>query len=74
MEIFAVLALLTIMTFLVIGWWYGSLFCCVFLTLIGIGTCVIINAAGAREDVVFFCLFVTGFAWAPRLMRRPLPH
>jgi hypothetical protein len=73
MEILIGLALATVA---VIGWFYGNLFVCVFLTLgalLGGGFGLFLAAVGEPQSGVtlfLVSLVLVGIAWAPRLYRQ----
>jgi hypothetical protein len=57
---------LLIATVIVLGWWLGSLFVCVFLTLADVLLATVLAASGVEGMPVFLCLVVGIIIWVPR--------
>src|SRR5215471_6866213 len=77
MEILVGILVLAIASVLVIGWWYGSTFVCVFMTLglavpcIGLGLLGLVS--GGPGGPPFFCAgwLLVALIWAPHIWRSP---
>jgi hypothetical protein len=57
---------LLIATVIVLGWWAGALFLCVFLTLADVMVAAVLAASGVEGMPVFICLVVGVLIWVPR--------
>jgi hypothetical protein len=57
---------LLIATVIVLGWWLGLMFVCVFLTLADVLVAVVLAASGVQGMPVFMCLVVGIIIWVPR--------
>jgi hypothetical protein len=55
-----------IATVLVLGWWLGIAFVCVFLTLVDLAVAVLLAASGIQGMPIFVCLVVGVLIWVPR--------
>lgn len=64
----AILLGLCVATLLVIGWFVGSIFACVFMTLpvAAVGLIFALQDTGARTGWVLVCLGIIAVIWAPR--------
>lgn len=60
------LASFLIATVLVLGWWLGLAFVCVFLTLVDLAVAVLLAASGIEGMPIFVCLVVGVLIWVPR--------
>ena len=75
MEILSLFIILTIATVMVIGWFYGSLFVCVFLTLPVAGAFLIASAQTTSPtgklpfDLGFGLPLAVLLIWLPRIYR-----